>query len=450
LRGLLHSNNGLIETKLKLKVCDKTILKIMNKLGFKIFGQDVSEHLKVISAQITPNLAKYIVSCLKRVKKNVKEEKLLVAKMQKKLAGRKFKNPLDIRRPKTLPKELLFAEGTLVATRQAAGAFFTWLMKETAFFWAGAGDLSRSVSTHQTEEVYGLINSKNKLGRGIRYGIAEQNMAMMGSGMTLDRLPGGFAPISVFASFAAFTPMMGNAVRLSVYGNQINPKQKGFFIMLSSHDGPETGEDGPTQQGLYWMSLFNAFPGIKVYKPLDANETIEMLFYALEKGEPIALSVARPETSVFVRGNDVAPAREATKGAYIFKNFRENNNKKITLAVCGGMMLANLLEIVPALESSVLNIKIVAVTSTELFAEFKIEHPVEAEQIFSTEDRTRAIVIHNGWKGFLYPFLLPADYTDRTIAIDTFLQSGTVKEVYDLAGFSAVQLKEKINLICKG
>ena len=52
--------------------------------------------------------------------------------------------------------------------------------------------------------------------------------------------------------------------------------------------------------------------------------------------------------------------------------------------------------------------------------------------------------IHNGWKGFLYPFLLPKDYTDRTVAIDHFLKSGSPKEVYELAGLTAEGIKNKI------
>ena len=52
LRGLLHSNNGLIETKLKLKVCDKTILKIMNKLGNARIQLENNIHPRILVEQI--------------------------------------------------------------------------------------------------------------------------------------------------------------------------------------------------------------------------------------------------------------------------------------------------------------------------------------------------------------------------------------------------------------
>src|ERR1019366_5826572 len=148
--------------------------------------------------------------------------------------------------------------GDSVAIRKATEAWFGWAMKQTAFFYIGAGDLMKSVLTGKAENVYGIIKPGNPLGRGVRFGIAEQNMAMMSCAIAQDTLPGGFRPMTAFASYGVFTCMMANA----------------FFIVLAAHDGPETGEDGPTHHGLFWMSLFTAYPGIRVYKPLDANEAV--------------------------------------------------------------------------------------------------------------------------------------------------------------------------------
>jgi len=220
--------------------------------------------------------------------------------------------------------------------------------------------------------------------------------------------------------------------------------------MLAAHDGPETGEDGPTHHGLFWMSLFTAYPGIKVYKPLDANETIEMLFYALEKGEPVAFSVMRPGTPVLKRGpaacygQDVPAAKEAINGAYVFKPFKEDGKNKIVLAICGGQVMANVLEILPELENQGLDIKIIAVTSPELYEELREREPEKAGQILSDEERKHVITIHNGWPGFLYPFVLPSDYSKRAIGINKFLKSGPPAEVYQVAGFDPKSLKEKI------
>ncbi len=428
-------------------------LSIMKNLGFNIPGveKEVLKDIEVVKSQINTDLAKYVVERLEVLKNNLKSEKELLSVMEKTLVGRKLINPVSIKRPEVLPAELVFEPGTKVATRKATQVWFEWLMNQTAFFYAGTGDLSKSILIDKAEKVFGLISRENPLGRGVRFGIAEQNMAMWQAGLTVDRLPGDFAPISVFSSYAVFTSMMTNCVRLTLINNHLNPEHKGFFIMLAAHDGPETGEDGPTHQGLYWMSMFTAYPGIKVYKPMDANEAIEMLFYALEKGEPIALSVSRPDTVVLDRTVGKSKASDAMNGAYVFYDSQKSQPKagspraeKVVLVVSGSIPLVNTMEAVPELEKQGISVKVVAVTSPQLFEELRKNNPEKANEIFSDEDRKIAVTIHNGWKGFLYPFLLPADYEKRTIAIDTYLKSGNAKEVYELAGLTAEDIGEKV------
>jgi transketolase len=424
---------------------------MMRKLGFNIPGIDNEEikDIENVLSYLKPEHIDYFVERLEIGAKKQKTEQELLNQMKKALINRPFVDYKSIKRPNVLPPELIFEQGKPIATRKATEAFFKWLMLKTAFFYLGAGDLMKSILTGAAENVYGIINKDNPLGRGIRFGIAESNMAMMSTAMTADILPGGFQAMSVFASYGVFTSIMSNAVRMALINNAVNPKFKGFFIMLAAHDGPETGEDGPTHHGLFWMSLFMAYPGIKVYKPLDANETIEMLFYAMEKGEPIALSVMRPNTPVFKRGPStssgfaVPPAKEAINGAYIFKNFSESGKKKNVLAISGGQVMANVLEILPELEQNY-DIKIVAVTSPELFEELHEKNPEKANAIFSDEDRQRVITLHNGWPGFLNAFALPKDYEKKIIGIKKFLKSGPPAEVYQFAEFDPQGLKKKI------
>ena len=266
---------------------------------------------------------------------------------------------------------------------------------------------------------------------------------MMSTAMAQDVLPGGFRPMTAFATYGVFTCMMANAVRMSLINADVNPAARAFFIMLAAHDGPETGEDGPTHHGLFWMSLFTAYPGIKVYKPLDANEAVEMLFHAAKRGEPVVFSAVRPGTPVLKRGNGVPPAREAVNGAYVFKAFRDNDKPKKVLVVSGGQVMANLLEILPELEKKH-DIKIVAVTSPQLYEELRRTDPEKADAILSDGERQYVTTLHNGWAGFLYPFLLPADHAGRVIAMDRFSRSGKPDEIYRNAGFDAEGLRKRL------
>jgi transketolase len=420
-------------------------VQMMKKLGFEIPGVE-GEQVKDIDAVLS-KLSKedvdYLVERLDVTARNAESENDLLETMKKTLLNRPMADYKSVKRPDVLPPELVFEQGKPIATRKATEAFFKWLMSQTAFFYLGSGDLMKSILTGAAENIYGVINAENPLGRGIRFGIAEQNMAMMSAALTQDVLPGGFQAMSVFSTYGVFTSIMSNPVRMALITNATNRHCKGFFIMMAAHDGPETGEDGPTHHGLFWMSLYTAYPGIKVYKPLDANETIEMLFYALEKGEPIALSIMRPNTPVFKRGNGIPEAKEAVNGAYVFRNYFGNGKKQVVLAISGGQVLANVLEILPELEQNY-DIKIVAVTSPELFEELREKDPQKANAIFSDEDRQKVITLHNGWPGFMHPFALPGDYPKKVIGIDRFLKSGPPPEVYKVAEFDPEGLKNKI------
>jgi len=420
-------------------------VEAVHRLGFEIPGRkgEAAADLRVIVDALRPADTEYLHGRLLSIAVQIPPEWELIEQMKAALAGRTMADHTSLRRPDVLPTELVFQEGDVTPTRKATEAWFAWAMKNSAFFYVGAGDLMKSILTGKAESVYGVIDRGNPLGRGIRFGIAEQNMAMLSCAMAQDVLPGGFRPMSAFATYGVFTPMMANAVRMTLINLAVNPEARSFFIMLAAHDGPETGEDGPTHHGLFWMSLFTAYPGIKVYKPLDANEAIEMLFHAARRDEPVVFSAVRPGTPVLKRGDGVPPAREAIYGAYVFRAFRENRKRKLVLVVSGGQVMANLLQVLPAIEERA-DVKIVAVTSPQLYEELRQTNPGKAAEILPDRERQYVMTLHNGWRGFLYPFLLPADHSIRTCGMDDFSRSGKPGEIYKDARFDPAGLQERI------
>jgi transketolase len=420
-------------------------VRSMQALGFSVTPEQghTAKDIQAVLAGLGAAETEYLNARLEVARARIPAEPALVELMHRTLGDRPLADYTTIRRPDVLPPELVFQEGTSVPTRKATEAWFEWVMRQTPFFYVGSGDLAKSILTGKAEQVSGLMSPDNPLGRGIRFGIAEQNMAMMSVAMAGDTLPGGFRPLTAFASYGVFSVMMANAVRMGLINSDVNPAARAFFILLAAHDGPETGEDGPTHHGLFWMSLYTAYPGIKVYKPLDANEAIEMLFHAAARGEPVAFSVVRPNVPVFRRGNGVPPAREAVNGAYVFKPYAGNGKRKLALAVAGGQVLANVLAAVPEFERDA-DIKIIAVTSPELFEELRAADPNKADAILSNEERATLLAFHNGWKGFLYPFLLSGDYDRRSFGIDRFLRSGRPDELYAAAGFDVAGIRDKI------
>lgn len=420
-------------------------VEVMQKLGFDIPGKegDVGADIRVVTAALGAPELDYLAERLQAAAARIEPEPVLRARMEAALPGRPMADYTSFERPAVMPPELVFPEGGAVPTRKATEAWFEWAMKHTAFFYVGSGDLMKSILTGKAENVYGVLSRENTLGRGLRFGIAEQNMAMMSAAIGQDTLPGGFRPMSAFATYGVFTPMMANAVRMTLINNDVNAGARSFFIMLAAHDGPETGEDGPTHHGLFWMSLFTAYPGIKVYKPLDANEAVEMLFHAAKLGEPVAFSVARPPTPVLRRGNGIPPAIEAVNGAYVFRPYRETGKRKLVLAVSGGQVMANVLDVLPEIEEAA-DVKIVAVTSPQLYEDLRRRDPQKAGRILTDEERPNVVTLHNGWPGFLYPFVLPPDYTSRVFGMNRYSRSGRPHEIYQHGGFDAAGLREKI------
>lgn len=422
-------------------------VQVMRELGFEVSTAegDTKEDIAAVLAALGEAEIDYLLGRLEVSRLLLPSEPHLIEVMKAAIPDRPMSDYTSIKRPDVLPPELVFQEGDCVPTRKATEAWFGWMMGRSPLFYIGAGDLAKSILTGKAEQVYGVMTRENPRGRGIRFGIAEQNMAMMCATMAGDTLPGGLRPMTAFASYGVFSVMMANSVRMALINNDVNRKARAFFILLAAHDGPETGEDGPTHHGLFWMSLFSAYPGIKVYKPLDANEAVEMLFHATARGEPVVFSVVRPPVPVLRRGNGVPPAREAVNGAYVFKPYSNNGKKKLPVAVCGGQVMANLLAVLPDIEHEA-DIKIIAVTSPQLFEELPRENPEKARSILSDEERSEVIAFHNGWKGFLYPFLLPAGYEQRGFGIDRFLRSGRPDELYLAAGFDPAGIRERIAL----
>lgn len=408
-------------------------LEVMKNLGFDAVSDKRVSGIEAVEFSTCGYALGYFRNRLNIAKEKILPESELVAIMEKALAGRPMVDHTSIKRPDEMPAELVFKEGVPKATRFAMGAWLKWMKEHTSFFIDGAGDLAGSMVMTDSEKVYGIITPENPLGRSIRNGISEQCMAMMHVAMSQEELPGGYRGMTAFGTYAVFLSMMENSMRMGLINNAMNPEAKSFFIAIAAHDGPETGPDGPTHHG---RGNFPQYPGLKTWKPLDANEVVEALFYACERDEPIILSVARPNTMVFERNEKtgVPPARETTKGAYVFRKYENNGKEKLPIVVSGSGMMENLLQALPRITEA-FDVKIIYASCIERFEELRETEPKAAQKILSASERKKVITLHNGEPRFLYPFVLPADYKDRVLGIEKFLKSAKESEMYKQAGF---------------
>jgi len=157
---------------------------------------------------------------------------------------------------------------------------------------------------------------------------------------------------------------------------------------------------------------------------------VECCFWRRSEASPWRSRGARPGTPVFEAGRRRARGAGSHPRRLRFQAVPRNGKPKKVLAISGGQVMHN--------------VKIVAVTSPQLYEELRRSAPAKAAAILSDEERQYVVALHNGWPGFLYPFVMPGDYQSRVFGMDRFSRSGKPDEIYRNAGFDCEGLRKKI------
>ena len=141
-------------------------------------------------------------------------------------------------------------------------------------------------------------------GRYIHYGVREH---AMGAAMNGIAVHGGLVPYG--GTFLVFSDYARGAIRLSaLMGVPV--------VWVWTHDSIGVGEDGPTHQPVEHLAALRAIPGLLVFRPADAVETVEAWDCALRaEANPSVLCLSRQGLPSFrdasSSGNMVA------SGAYV-------------------------------------------------------------------------------------------------------------------------------------
>ncbi|MEO5345185.1 MAG: transketolase [Magnetococcus sp. YQC-9] len=180
-----------------------------------------------------------------------------------------------------------------VATRVASGKALNALALRLPALIGGSADLAPSNNTH----------IQDGGSRNLHFGVREHAMAAIVNGMALH---GGWIPFC--ATFLVFSDYMRGAMRLSAL-------METRVIYVLTHDSVAVGEDGPTHQPIEQVAGLRALPGLVVYRPADANETVLAWRLAVSARGPSALILTRQNLPVlpanpegFARGGYVVSA----------------------------------------------------------------------------------------------------------------------------------------------
>ena len=248
-----------------------------------------------------------------------------------------FNRRIEGRRPSSFPSSTVAEKLDWIAapepraTRQASQIALEVLTEQLPELIGGSADLSGSnlTKTKATSEAFSATSS----GRYINYGVREFAMAAAMNGLALH---GGFVPYG--GTFLVFSDYMRNAIRLSaLMGTRV------LYIM--THDSIGLGEDGPTHQPVEHLASLRAIPGLNVFRPSDAIETMEAYEIALSgPSVPSLFAFSRqglPQVRLQASSQNLT-----AKGGYVIRNVDTRDitlvatGSEVSLAIAAAEMLA--------------------------------------------------------------------------------------------------------------
>ncbi len=123
--------------------------------------------------------------------------------------------------------------------------------------------------------------------RFIEIGVAEQNLASVGSGMA------AMGKIPFISSYAMFNPGRNwEQIRTTIAYNNRPVK------IVGSHAGISVGPDGGTHQAVEDIAITRVIPRMVVISPCDAIEAKKATIAVAQNGTPVYLRLAREKTPI--------------------------------------------------------------------------------------------------------------------------------------------------------
>ncbi|MBX4190137.1 transketolase family protein [Candidatus Parcubacteria bacterium] len=256
--------------------------------------------------------------------------------------------------------------------------------------------------------------------RFIEIGVAEQNLALVASGMA------NYGKIPFISSYATFSPGRNNEqIRTNISINNVPVKIAG------AHAGISVGPDGATHQALEDIALMRVQPRMVVVVPCDAVEAQKATLAGAFNDKPTYLRFGREKSPVIT--TDQTPFE-------IGKAIVLRDGKDCAIIGCG-MLLYNAL--IAAEELSKEGLECMVVNSHTI-------KPLDEKTIIDAAQKCGAVVSveeHqiNGGLGSVVAESLSRNHPvpQEFIGIqDRFGESGTAAELIEAFGLSVTHIKE--------
>lgn len=333
------------------------------------------------------------------------------AKELKTLAARKLPEGWD-GAVETFPAD---AKG--MASRASSGKVLNQIAAGIPWLVGGSADLAPSNNTFLKFDGAGEF-APGRAGRNVHFGVRENAMAAAANGLTLSGLRGYCATFFVFSDY--LRPM----VRLAAL-------MKLPTLFVFTHDSIGVGEDGPTHQPIEHLAALRAIPGVKVFRPADANEVAESYRAALEISDaPSVLVLTRQNLPTLDRAL-TAPASGVRRGAYILR--KEKAETPDVILIGTGSEVALCLAAAEKLEAEGVAARVVSMPCQELF---ELQSAEYKELVLPAAVGARLAVelgVRQGWDRYL-------GFEGKFLGMEGFGASAPAGVLMEHFGFTAERL----------
>jgi transketolase len=165
-------------------------------------------------------------------------------------------------------------------------------------------------------------------------------------------------------------------LRIFSQQNQDSPFRLGAVTIVAGHSGPETAADARSHFGIFSPQVWHLFPRGQVINLYfwDYNDVAPGYFAAVQASlatketAVLVVHVARPDSPVADRTKFAdSDLKAAAKGLYLLREFDNKSPKMGTVLVQGSSATVNVVANLDKLNSSGINVRIIAVISEDLF-----------------------------------------------------------------------------------
>lgn len=291
-----------------------------------------------------------------------------------------------------------------IPTRNGYGQGLVRIAQQNDQVVALCCDLTESTRTQAFAEAFP--------NRFVQVGVAEQNLASVGSGMA------AMGKIPFIASYAMFNPGRNwEQIRTTIAYNDANVK------IIGAHAGVSVGPDGATHQAVEDIAIMRAIPNMVVIAPADAAEAQKATVAAAEYAGPVYIRLGRSATPVVT--TDASPFTIG-KAEQMYTH-DASLEKKIGIISTGSLLYNSLMAAVElekqGIGASVLHVPTVKPLDEAAVADMAATH----DALITVEEHQ----IAGGLGGAVAEFLSETNPTRITrIGVrDQFGQSGTPEEL---------------------